>query len=439
MNINSYLTSLLTWYPVIPAAILCLLPMKNQMKYSLGHTIRIMSVTLLILLPLTALAETCFHTPYNSLTPVVVIVCFTVFCLSVKAHFSKSLSVFALVCALTGFLANFANAFDATIHPTSGINDFSPEAALFQAVLTTVFAGLLWPVMSRYWVTLIDSFHLHGVWYASSVVSLIFLIYNLLLVPRHYETLHVHNVLLFYWIAMPLLLILLLLLCVLFYFIVSGMIESSKKENELHILEMQRAQFYKQQQYLEATARERHDFKHAVRTIRSLSSAGSIEELNRFLDEYIEKMPELSLREYCAIPAINAVLNYYREAARMDGIPLSIDITLPEDRVLKETEICSILGNILENAINACREIESYKRFIRLTVTVVNDCFLCIAAVNSFNGKPHVRNGKYVSSRHAGSGIGLESITSIAASTGGSADFSHEGCEFFSNVMLMLP
>ena len=438
MTVNAFFTSLLTWFPVIPASVLCLLPMKNQMKYGVRQTVCVISTVLILILPLVAFIETHFNTPYNAPTPFVLMIFLALYCLYLNVHFSKALSIFVLVCAIMSFLINFSITFDSYLHPYSGVNNFSFEAAVFQAVLTAAFTALISPYISKHGGLLIDSFHLHGVWYASALVSFIFLGFNLLIVPRHYSTLHVNNIFVFFLIAMPLLFFLLLLLCVLFYLIVSGMIESSRKETELRILDMQKTQFYKQQAYLEATAKERHDFKHAVRTIRSLSAEGNIEELNRFIDQYVEKMPELSVRTWCDVPTINALLNYYKQMANIRGIPLSIDITLPKDKELSETEICSILGNILENAINACREIESYKRFIRLTITVMNDIFLCIAAVNSFDGKPQMRGGKYVSTRRSGSGIGLESITSIAASMGGSADFSHEGCEFFSNIMLPL-
>ena len=436
MTVSDFLFRFLTWFPAFPAALLCLLPMKNQLKHGVFKTVRNTFLILIPLLGVVSLAEAVIGRGYHTFLPVVMVVAFVFYSLGVKADFSKSVSVFVLVCAILGFLENFSNGFDATLHPQSGIENFSPEAAVFQAVITALFALLTWHPVSKYGSVLIDSFHLHGVWYASSLVSLIFMIYNILSVPRHYNTLHINNVLLFYWISMPLLFILLLLLVILFYFIVSGMIKASKIESEKHLLELQKLQFKKQQHYLEATAKERHDFKHAVRTIKTLSEEKKYDELNSFIEQYIEKMPELTVKSYCQIPTINALLNYYKESARLDEIPLSLDVSFPEGKDIRETEVCSILGNILENAINACREIDGYKRFIRLTVK--SDYYLFITAVNSFNGEPLLLNGTYISTGHKGSGIGLQSIISVAESLGGRADFSHDGCEFFSNVMLPL-
>ena len=199
---------------------------------------------------------------------------------------------------------------------------------------------------------------------------------------------------------------------------------------------MQETQFKKQQRYLEAVAKERHDFKHTVRTIKSLAAEGKTEEIESLIDRYIVDMPGLTVKTVCSNPAVNAVLNYYMEIAKMEKIPLSVDISLPKEMDISDNELCSIFGNILENAINACREIEAYKRFIRLTAAVRNDYYLFITAVNSFNGTPEIVNGTYFSTGHKRNGLGLVSIGSIARSRGGNAYFSHEGCEFFSNVML---
>ena len=65
-----------------------------------------------------------------------------------------------------------------------------------------------------------DRLHQNRIWYTGSGVTGIFLLYNLLIVPRHYETLHVNNVLLAFWISLFLFFFLLILLCILYYFIV---------------------------------------------------------------------------------------------------------------------------------------------------------------------------------------------------------------------------
>ena len=85
----------------------------------------------------------------------------------------------------------------------------------------------------------------------------------------------------------------------------------------------------------------------------------------------------------------------------------------------------------------ACLEVRAGTPCISLSVLVQNSR-LYIVATNSFNGLVRQRNGEYLSLRHSGSGIGLTSIRASAEKYHGTAEFSHDGREFHSDVMLLL-
>ena len=58
---------------------------------------------------------------------------------------------------------------------------------------------------------------------------------------------------------------------------------------------------------------------------------------------------------------------------------------------------------------------------------------------NSFYGRVRMENGKYESTKGYGRGVGLSSVRYIVERYGGRASFSHEGMEFYSNVLIPLP
>ena len=84
-------------------------------------------------------------------------------------------------------------AFDAAIHPTSTRDNFSLEATVFQAVVTTIGAAVCFIPLNKYGSRIVDHFDIVRVWYITLPVSGIFLVFNLLIVPRKYETLHANN------------------------------------------------------------------------------------------------------------------------------------------------------------------------------------------------------------------------------------------------------
>ena len=98
--------------------------------------------------------------------------------------------------------------------------------------------------------------------------------------------------------------------------------------------------------------------------------------------------------------------------------------------------MCNIVGNVLDNAITACRGIPEQERMIQLTITDRHHANLYIVATNTFSGKVKLRDDRYLSTSRDGSGIGLSSIESIAESYGGNAEFSHKDREFYTNIVL---
>ena len=63
---------------------------------------------------------------------------------------------------------------------------------------------------------------------------------------------------------------------------------------------------------------------------------------------------------------------------------------------------------------------------------------LYIVVVNSFNGVARQRDGRYVSTKSDGSGVGLASVASTAENYGGVAQFSHDEKLFYSNIAIPL-
>ena len=309
MSGGTYLIELLCYCVYFPAALMCYLPMRNQLRYGTKKTVIGMGLALCISVPLLALIDAACSLGYNVLLAPSMLVFLIVYHRTLKTPFCQTLAVIVLVCAILSFNSNFANAFDAFRHPTATIEDFSLEAAVFQAVLSIVFAAVLSLPLAKYGSWLIDHFRIRKVWYIATAVSVVFLTFNMLIYPRRYETLHVNKVWTFFTISVPMMLLLLFLLCWIFYSIVRGMVDMAETRERNHILEMEESQYRKLQKYMEDSAAVRHDFRHVIGALDELLSAGDAENAAKYLKEYIVGMPKNETVFYCGHPALNAVLN----------------------------------------------------------------------------------------------------------------------------------
>ena len=436
MNVTAFWTSLITWYLIFPSAVLCYAVMKSQIRYNVKKTMIVVIITYVTTSLIVALLKSFFDIPRNALIPVIIIPSFIMYVKTITAPIYKTLSVAVLVFAFMTFFVNIANGFDAAIHPHATLNVFSLEAAVFQAVIATVFTILIYRPVSRKASLIIDGLDMPRIYYASVPVWGIFLAFNLLISPRKYETLHVNMMQIAYWGTLILFFTLLCLLCILFYYIVSEMMEKAAMEEKNRMLEIQKSFYQAQMRYIDESARVRHDFKHVIATLDELSAKEDFEAIRDYIYQYRLLQPEREVTNFCMNTPVNAILNHYVHMAKDLSISMDLEIDIPKEPGIPDVELCSIIGNIMENAILACGDVDEDERFIDLAIRLKNSSNLVIVCTNSFDGKPRMKDGRYLSTRSVGNGLGLKSITSTTAKHGGMARFYHEGDEFFSDVMI---
>ena len=436
---KEFFTILLNELLILPAAALCFFPMKNQLKYS---PLRIVFLLFLLLFPVAPLMS--WITYHFSLNPNTVLlpmlaVFYVCYHRSLTVSPDRSFAIFAYVCALMALIGNFANGFDALCNPLSGADSFSLENSVFALTVSTLVVLLFFYPVQKYGSILIDRLQLPHVWYTTVLISALFFCINLLFRPLQYQTLYTNKVFLAFWGFLTVMTVMLLLLTVIFYFIVSGILREMDTIEKNRMLEMQQSQYIKQQNYMQATAVLRHNFRQTIRTLESLAEAKDYAAIEDYLKKYVNTMPKNDVTGFCKNHAVNALLNYYAESAKAEQVSLHFVIDIPDSCKIDDTDLCNVIGNLLENAIAACGDMSEEKRFINLYMeNPEKNEYLYITMSNSFNGKVRMAKERYLSTRHSGNGIGLSSIASIAEKNGGSARFYHEGNVFNSDIAMKI-
>ena len=430
------IVTMLSWLAFLPAAILCVLPMKNQLRYGPGRTAGFVVLLFAVMIPLGGWLEVRFSLAANALTLPALVICFVLYHRGLRVHISKSIAVFAIVAAVMSVLSDFATGIDALYHPDLGSAVPTLEHGLAYFGLGSAAAPLLaWPLL-RYGSRLIDQLDMPAIWYMTLPFSALTLVICLRVRPVYYETLYVNHVFRAYISLTTAMLLLWLLLLVMFYFIVTGILNAAKTEQRAHFLEMQESQFVSQQRYMEETSRQRHDFRQSIRTLTELYDMDNLEALGKHLHETVQSFPTNEIVHFCQNTALNALLNYYAHSADAYHIDFRFQSNLKDDLPISDVDLCSMIGNLLENAVTACQKVE--KGFISLSVLTEENVQLYIVATNSFDGTVRQKDGRYLSTNRRGNGIGLNSVRTTAEKYGGVAQFSHEGKLFYSNIAIPL-
>ncbi|KXL52707.1 hypothetical protein CLNEO_17280 [Anaerotignum neopropionicum] len=167
----------------------------------------------------------------------------------------------------------------------------------------------------------------------------------------------------------------------------------------------------------------RHDMRHHFTLLQGLASKARVEEIKEYLRTAQSDMDAITPIRFCENETVNLILSAFSAKAKQVEILLKIDAKLPNLLPFSDTELCSLLSNALENAIQASAHIpDSNKRIIRLRVYSMNNK-LCIDIRNSYHFESIFHQGMPVSKAQE-HGFGTKSMAHIVEKHGGVYQFS---------------
>jgi len=135
------------------------------------------------------------------------------------------------------------------------------------------------------------------------------------------------------------------------------------------------------------------------------------------------------------------MLNSKLSLAAAKNINITVKAALPQKFRISETELCVIIGNMLDNSIEACMKLpDETDRFIRVDIGAHKSMFF-ISVVNSTDGIVRKQGSNYISTKDFSSreiGLGLMSIDRIVAKYGGFINRQNEPDLFTTEIMFPL-
>ncbi len=187
-------------------------------------------------------------------------------------------------------------------------------------------------------------------------------------------------------------------------------------------LRLAQTEFASLQQLQQNAASYRHDMRHHLALLQGLASGGRLEEIKEYLRTAQSDIDAITPLRFCENETINLILSAFTAKAKQSQILLTVDAKLPDTLLFSDTELCSLLSNALENAVQATEQIpNSYKRIIRLRMYSKNNK-LCMDIRNRYHSEPMFHQGLPVS-KNQGHGFGTKSMAHIVEKHGGVFQF----------------
>lgn len=188
----------------------------------------------------------------------------------------------------------------------------------------------------------------------------------------------------------------------------------------------------------ENTNAARQEAVAAVEHILSCVKTGSHDEIAALLGERMEGLASTAAGRLCENEAVNALALHYAAIARQEGIEVSFRLDIPRQAGrVQNVDLSRIVGNMLENALEACRRMEYGARRIQLK-SIVREDMLILVMDNSFDGDfiKRADGGAVSRKRESGIATGLSSILSVAGRYDGTALFETDDRVFKTSVRL---
>lgn len=205
--------------------------------------------------------------------------------------------------------------------------------------------------------------------------------------------------------------------------------------NMERIVKWQSDQYAILQSRMEETRRARHDLRQHLMVVQGCIDKGDIDTLASYVRKYGESIHVETTYRFCNNYAVDAVLRYYAEKSLASDIDVEIFFQMDGNAIIPEPELCVLLGNLLENAFEACMACEN-KRFIHVNAQQTGTSMLSLTVDNTCVSPPVWEENRLISNKHEGFGIGTDSVHMIANKYHGDVRFSWREGVFYASVLL---
>ena len=180
----------------------------------------------------------------------------------------------------------------------------------------------------------------------------------------------------------------------------------------------------------------RHDYRSHIQVMKAHAAAGDLEAVQAYLDKLDADLTALDPAVRTGNAMVDAILNSKISLARSREISVRADANIPVALRLSELDLCVIIGNLFDNAIEASLKLPEDQRIIRVYMDMKNTQ-LYISFTNLTAGKKLKKEGKrFRSTKGEGHGFGLVRIDAIVEQLEGYISRNSEDGAFTTEILL---
>ena len=180
----------------------------------------------------------------------------------------------------------------------------------------------------------------------------------------------------------------------------------------------------------------RHDYRNHIQTMKVLAEKGNLEAIKEYLNKLDEDLATVDTVVKTGNAMADAILNSKISLAKSKGINVKVDAHVPVKLKMSELDLCVILGNLFDNAIEASLPLPENERLIRVYM-VMKNTQLYISFTNFTASNKQIKEANlFKTTKGDGHGFGLVRIDSIIEKLDGYLSRNSEDGAFTTEILI---
>ena len=180
----------------------------------------------------------------------------------------------------------------------------------------------------------------------------------------------------------------------------------------------------------------RHDYRNHIQTMKVLASGGDLEGIRSYLDRLDTDLNTVDLAVKTGNAMADAILNSKISLAKSRDIPVQVEAHIPVRLKMSELDLCCVIGNLFDNAIEASLALPPEERLIRVYLDMKGTQLYLSFTNFTAQGKREKRNGRFLTTKGEGHGFGLVRIDAIVERLDGYLSRNSEDGAFTTEILI---
>ncbi len=180
----------------------------------------------------------------------------------------------------------------------------------------------------------------------------------------------------------------------------------------------------------------RHDYRNHIQVMKAYAASGDMDAIRNYLDSLEQDLTTVDTVIKTGNRMTDAILNSKISIARAKHIDVVADANIPVELGLSEVDLCIIIGNLFDNAIEASMTLPEDRRQIRVYMEVKNTQLYISFTNFTAQGKQTKIGKRFASTKGEGHGLGLLRMDNIVERLGGYLNRNSEDGAFTTEILL---